>query len=71
METVWDVSKAYRQTTPTRERICINGLWRWQPADDETDEVPEGLLGIGVPYDFWTLNEQVSEINQRPILAGQ
>ena len=30
---VWDLSKASRETTPTRERICINGLWRWQPAE--------------------------------------
>jgi hypothetical protein len=28
----WNLEKAYRETTPTRERICINGLWRWQPA---------------------------------------
>ncbi len=28
----WDLGKAYHETTPTRERICINGLWRWQPA---------------------------------------
>lgn len=33
--------------------------------------VTGGLLGIGVLYDFLTLNEQVSEINQREILAGQ
>jgi len=45
VEAVWEVSKAYRETTPTRERICINGLWRWQPADDQTDEVPEGRWG--------------------------
>jgi len=45
VKAVWDVSKAYRQTTPTRERICINGLWRWQPADDQADEVPEGRWG--------------------------
>ena len=25
---VWDLDKAYRKTMPTRERICINGLWR-------------------------------------------
>ena len=25
-----------------------------------------GLLGIGIIYDFWTLNSQVSEINARP-----
>ena len=30
---VWDLNRAHRETTPTRERICINGLWRWQPAE--------------------------------------
>ena len=29
VKAVWDMEKAYRETTPTRERICINGLWRW------------------------------------------
>src|SRR5258708_22052559 len=29
---VWDLNNAYREPTPTRERICINGLSRWQPA---------------------------------------
>lgn len=24
-----------------------------------------GLLGIGIIYDFWTLNEQITEINKR------
>src|SRR5690242_2275356 len=28
----WDCRKAYHETTPTRERICLNGLWRWRPA---------------------------------------
>src|SRR5271170_1212502 len=28
---VWDVAKAAHVTTPTREMICLNGLWRWQP----------------------------------------
>jgi len=42
---VWDVEKAYRQSTPTRERICINGLWRWQPADEDTNAVPPGSWG--------------------------
>ncbi len=37
---VWDMSKAYHETTPTRERICINGLWRWQPAEAESQQVP-------------------------------
>ena len=37
-------SKAHRETTPTRERICINGLWRWQPAE-KADDVPAGGWG--------------------------
>ena len=40
VKAVWEVSKAYRETTPTRERLCINGLWRWQPAERKTDQVP-------------------------------
>ena len=31
--------------TATRERVCLNGLWRWQPAKDATDAVPEGRWG--------------------------
>jgi hypothetical protein len=40
VKAVWDFSKADRHTTPTRERICINGLWRWQPASAEGNDVP-------------------------------
>ncbi len=42
---VWDLGKAYRETTPTRERICINGLWRWQPAERTSAEAPPGNWG--------------------------
>ena len=28
----WDLEKAIREKTATRERVCLNGLWRWQPA---------------------------------------
>jgi len=45
VKVVWDLSKAYRETTPTRERICINGLWRWQPAEAKSDQVPAGSWG--------------------------
>jgi beta-galactosidase/beta-glucuronidase len=41
---VWDMMLAHREATPTRERICINGLWRWQPAD-KTDDLPVGRWG--------------------------
>lgn len=43
---VWDLSRAYRESTPTRERICLNGLWRWQPAESHTAEVPKGTWGF-------------------------
>ncbi len=42
---VWDLSKAYREATPTRERISINGLWKWQPADEIDGRVPTGNWG--------------------------
>jgi hypothetical protein len=40
VKAVWEFSKAYRETTPTREKICINGLWRWQPARASDDQAP-------------------------------
>lgn len=47
VKAVWDLSRAWRETTPTRERICVNGLWRWQPAVTGAagDEVPAGQWG--------------------------
>lgn len=42
---VWDLEKAWRETTATRERICLNGLWRWQPADAAAT-VPTGNWGF-------------------------
>jgi beta-galactosidase len=31
VKAVWDPSKAFTESTPTRGRISVNGLWRWQP----------------------------------------
>jgi beta-galactosidase len=42
---VWDTGKAWRETTPTREKICINGLWRWQPARTSDDRRPAAKWG--------------------------
>ncbi len=43
---VWLVSESMSENTPTRERLCINGLWRWQPARDENaTQVPAGGWG--------------------------
>ncbi len=40
VKAVWDLNKAYREATPTRERVCLNGLWRWRPVENMTDEIP-------------------------------
>ena len=46
VKAVWDINQAYHETTPTRERICLNGLWRWQPADAHSDQVPAANWGF-------------------------
>src|SRR6266576_5979465 len=43
---VWEASKASRETTSTREKLCINGLWRWQPGRAEANQVPSGDWGF-------------------------
>ncbi|MCY3017415.1 MAG: hypothetical protein NTW87_00070 [Planctomycetota bacterium] len=45
VKAVWDPAKAYRETTPTRERVCLNGLWRWQPAKKGTTAPPQDEWG--------------------------
>jgi len=45
VKAVWDLKLAYTEKTPTRERICLNGLWRWQPSRDAADVVPAGQWG--------------------------
>ncbi len=43
----WDLADAFRESTNTRERVCINGLWNFQPADAELSpaEVPANDWG--------------------------
>lgn len=45
VEAVWDMGRAYHETTVTRERICLNGLWQWQPAGPASETVPAGDWG--------------------------
>ncbi|HWY77042.1 MAG TPA: hypothetical protein VN281_15570, partial [Verrucomicrobiae bacterium] len=45
VQAVWDVDKAYRESTSTRERICLNGLWHWQPAEAGSEQVPTDKWG--------------------------
>jgi beta-galactosidase/beta-glucuronidase len=40
VKAVWDLDKAAREATLTSERVCINGLWRWQPAEAGPEQVP-------------------------------
>jgi len=47
VEAVWDMEAADREATATRERICINGLWRFQPAGAEEEPVPVPDSGWG------------------------
>ena len=43
---VWTLDSAFREATPTRERISINGLWRWQPADPRVEQPPSSRWGF-------------------------
>jgi len=50
VEAVWDAAQADSQSTPTRERVPMSGLWRWQPAGDALDSVPtDGWGYVQVP----------------------
>ena len=42
IKAVWDFKKAHREKTGTRERICINGLWRYQPAPPDVRKPKPG-----------------------------
>src|SRR5262249_24876714 len=56
VKAVWDLDKAYREKTPTRERVSLNGLWRWQPAKGLTDPVPADRWGYFKVPGFWPGN---------------
>ncbi len=56
VKAVWDPGKASREKTSTRERVCLNGLWRWQPANDAADAVPADLWGFFKVPGFWPGN---------------
>lgn len=44
---VWDLKHAYREKSPTRERVCLNGLWRWQPSHTTAPQKEPPLAGWG------------------------
>jgi hypothetical protein len=53
VKAVWNLETAQRDKTPTRERVYLNGLCRWQPAKQAEDAVPEGRWGYFKTPGFW------------------
>jgi hypothetical protein len=53
VKVVWDLDRAYREKTSTRERVCVNGLWRWQPGTPGADSVPDKDWGYFKVPAFW------------------
>mgnify|MGYP000911723526 CR=1 FL=1 len=67
---VWDLSLAWRETTPTRERVSLNGLWRWQPATPGADAVPTqgwGFFKVPGPWpgitDYMQKDSQTAHVH--------
>jgi beta-galactosidase len=61
VKAVWNLDKAHRQTTATRERVCLNGLWRWQPAKDGAESVPDDGWGYFKVPGFWPGNSNYGQ----------
>jgi hypothetical protein len=66
---VWDLDKAYREKTATRERVCLNGLWRWQPAREVSDTVPAGQWGYFKVPGFWPGNANYAQEDCQTLYA--
>ncbi|MBM4048565.1 MAG: hypothetical protein FJ279_25975, partial [Planctomycetes bacterium] len=43
----WDLESAAREETPTRGRVCINGLWRFHPVALKETALPAAGTGWG------------------------
>jgi beta-galactosidase len=69
VKAVWDLSKAHRETTPTRERICLNGLWRWQPARETDASVPRKSWGYFKVPGFWPGNNNYIQEDSQILFA--
>jgi hypothetical protein len=66
VKAVWDFDKAYREATPTRERVCLNGLWRWQPARVGDDNKPTNQWGyFKVPACWPGITDYLQKDSQR------
>jgi hypothetical protein len=67
---VWDLAKAHREATPTRERVCINGLWRWQPAASSVQTVPGSNWGFYKVPGCWPNNSDWMQKDAQTLYAN-
>ena len=68
IKAVWDLTSACRETTSTRERICINGLWRCQPAEAKIGQAPTGNWGffkVPGPWPEYRVRAWMAEESQK------
>jgi len=66
IQAVWDLDNAYRETTATRERICINGLWQWQPAYSNAKTIPAENWGyFKVPGSWPGITDYMQKDSQK------
>src|SRR5438876_8449936 len=76
VKAVWDPGKAYREKTPTRELVCLNGLWRWQPGGTVADAVPADRWGYFKVPGCWPgitdyLQKDSQTVYRHPSWKGQ
>ena len=76
VKAVWDLDKAYRESTATRERICINGLWKWQPGDSKAEQVPADNWGYFKVPGCWPgitdyMQEETQTVYAHPAWKGR
>jgi len=65
VKAVWNLGQAYREKTATQERVCINGLWRWQPAGQDAEAVPDAGWGyFKVPGPWPGIGDSVQKDSQ-------
>ena len=66
---MWDLAKAYHETTATRERVCLNGLWQWRPGAAELPTPPrEGWGYFKVPGSWPGVTDYMQKDSQKVFL---
>ena len=65
VKAVWDLNKAFRETTSTREHISINGLWQWQPAELSSEVLPTSGWGYFKVPGSWHNTTNTANENQK------